>query len=509
MKPFVLLLLLIALASPRAAGAQDAASTQDTSVAQSARIESAEVSGFPFDQLSPGLRHDIEALAGEAFDRASIDRLAGRIEEEHPDVVTAVRSVARPDGRVRVIFLVARISEDEDLASNINARYTIESVAIDGVEESSINKGLWDRLQALVGGRLDQGELDRLRGELASDQPGYDVKSRVSRGSRQGQLRIVFEFEESERLRWIPFTRSRSKYVYHGEQGWSGVQDIPMGNRNHHAIVGFAFSNSDDRVEEYSGVRLGVESRRLGTDRLGARVEVSWLNDTWRDATLTTIAANPAIPEPYRKQISVEPSITVAVDPFIRFTGGLSISELQSRAKAPDSQMANAFVAAVDVRRSWSFDDDDTQRVEAGYQLRSATTALESDLIYKRHLGHAMYRYDRGPSTVLASALFGGITGTAPLFERFTLGDSMTLRGWDKFDIAPAGGDRLFHQSLEYRYHHLALFLDSGAVWDNGTDKKLRLSTGFGYHDENSFVTVGVPLNADGVSAVFMMGVRF
>ena len=74
----------------------------------------------------------------------------------------------------------------------------------------------------------------------------------------------------------------------------------------------------------------------------------------------------------------------------------------------------------------------------------------------------------------------GGITGTAPLFERFTLGDSMTLRGWDKYDIAPAGGDRMFHTSIEYRYTGVALFLDAGSVWDAGTERKVRVSTGFG-----------------------------
>ena len=86
------------------------------------------------------------------------------------------------------------------------------------------------------------------------------------------------------------------------------------------------------------------------------------------------------------------------------------------------------------------------------------------------------------------SGMAGGISGDAPLFERFSLGDSRTLRGWDKYDIAPAGGDRMFHTSLEYRYRGLALFLDSGSVWDDGTtracaSRRESASTGPVLHD--------------------------
>jgi outer membrane protein assembly factor BamA len=103
----------------------------------------------------------------------------------------------------------------------------------------------------------------------------------------------------------------------------------------------------------------------------------------------------------------------------------------------------------------------------------------------------------------------GGITGQAPLFERFTLGDSKTLRGWDKYDIAPAGGDRLLYSSLEYRYTGLALFLDAGSVWDdtNG-EKRVRVSTGFGFHAGPVFLVVGFPLNTDDLKAVVTLGLR-
>ena len=216
----------------------------------------------PSDQLSPGLRRDIDELAGRPLARPDVTQLARRIEEERPDVVVAVRIVARPGDEARVIFLVARISDDAGLGSNINARYTVESVEIEGLKEHEISAALRDRLQALVGTRLDPAEADQLIEDLKAERPGYDVARRIERGTRRGRIRVVFKFSETEGLRWIPFAKSRSKFVYHSDEGWSGLHDIPMGNRDHRVTLGFAFDDNDTLVEEYSGVRLRFETRR-------------------------------------------------------------------------------------------------------------------------------------------------------------------------------------------------------------------------------------------------------
>ena len=479
-------------------------------VAQDApRVESAEVSGLSIDQLSPGLRRDIEDLAGAVQDDARIDRLARRIEEEHPDVVAATRAVPRTDGRVRIVYLVARINDDDDLVSNINSRYVVESVAIDGIPDGEISGALRDRLQDLVGKRLDHDEAERLRDALEAEQPDYQVRRRISRGSQRGRIRVVFELEEKDSPRWIPFRPSRSKFVYHSDQGGSSVLDIPMGNSRHRALLGFAIKNHDDLVEEYSGVRFGVESRRLATERVGARVEVSWLHNDWKEETLLAVAADPAIPRAYQDRLSIDPSVTVALTPFLRVSGGVSLSELEWLDDASISQTANAFVTGVGYGQEWGRSRTGRHRVDASYEFRTATATLESDLTYQRHVGRAGYRYDYRNSTLIADFQAGRLTGDAPLFERFTLGDTTTLRGWDKYDLRPAGGDRVFHQSLEYRIHHIGFFLDSGSVWNQGDDVRVRIGGGFGVHGDNGFITLAFPLNADDLSVKFMAGVRF
>jgi hypothetical protein len=499
---FVLVgLLLAVLALPIVATAQDA------DAPEGARIDGAEVSGLPLADLSPGLRQAIEALAGTPLGLERVRELAARIEGEQPEVVVAVRAILRPNGEAHVVFFVARISDDLDLSANINARYVVERVELSGVADDAISQELRDALQTLVGKRLDSSESDRLSERLKSELPNHDVRRRIAKGSEPGRIRVIFEVTRIDNP-WIPFTPSRSKIVYHGDQGWSGALDIPIGADVHRFTAGFAFGNKDDLLEEYSGFRLRVESRRLATDRLGASLEVARFNQTWEPATLAAAASNLPIADPYRTRVTVEPSVTVAFHPNLRLTAGASISELESLSGSPRSVMANAAVVTVGAGGQWGGGAGE-QRLEASYEVRAAREGLDSDLVYTRHLGRARYRYTVGPSTVIASTALGSISGTAPLFERFSLGDSSTLRGWNKFDIAPAGGGRMFHESLEYRFHGAALFFDVGSVWDRATDRRVRLSTGFGFHSDFSFITLGIPLNAEGAGVTFMAGVRF
>ena len=217
-------LLLVALAI-----ASSAVTAQETDAPQGALIEAAEVSGISLDRLSPGLREDIRALSGTTLDRGKLDALATRIEEEQPEVVAAVRAIARPNGDARVVFLVARISDDTSLVENINARYVVESVATSGVPDADVAQDLRDRLQALVGKPLRSEEADELSDELKAAFPRHEVKRRISRGTVRGRIRVVFELTRIER-RSIPFSPLRSKFVYHEDQQWSGVLDVMVGN---------------------------------------------------------------------------------------------------------------------------------------------------------------------------------------------------------------------------------------------------------------------------------------
>jgi hypothetical protein len=495
------LFLTLLAASPQAA------TDQKPVVPEGTTITSAQVTGFDIDRLSPGLRDAIRNLASTPLNQEILDGLAARLEAERPNHVAAVRTVMDPGGHARVFFVMGR-RDPPNRDGNINDRYIVEDARITGVPDDELTQSLRDDLQALVGKRLDSGDADRLQERMAAELPRYDVSRRIRRGSEVGRIRIVFEASKKELPAWLRFVPLRANALFHSEQGWGSYLDLGIGDENLRFTPIIAIDNADDLVEEYSGFGLRFETRKLGTRRLGASLEWSRFDHDWRAATLDTLASRPDIPGPYDVRSTFSPQLKFAFTPELSVAAGVSISELEPFFPGASSQMANAAVASLEFNQRWTEGNGPQHHVDGSFDLRAGSRQLESDLAYTRYLGQGKYRFDFGRHHVQAAAMAGRITGAPPLFERFTLGDSATLRGWDKYQIAPAGGDRLIYSSIEYRYTGVALFLDIGSVWDDNTERKTRVSTGVGFHAGPAFFVVGFPLNTDNLSAVFTMGLK-
>jgi hypothetical protein len=499
MKRLWLLLSLLLLPLPALA--------QPPDPPEGAIVTTAQVSGFDLGRLSPGLQQEIAGVAGNPLDRARLNEIAQRIESEQPRYVAAVRVVRTPDTEVRVVFVVANM-RDQDRRSNVNARYLIERVEIDGIPETDLDSQLRADLQTLVGKPLGSDDVDEMESRLRNALPNHDVRRRVVRGSRSGEIGLRFVVSKHESARWLHFEPLKSNLVYHSDQGWGAYLDFPIGGRDLRVAPIVAIDNGDDLIEEYSGFGLRVESRKLGTERLGASFEWSTFDQDWRAETLAAIDLDPRIPSAYEQRSTVTPLISFALTQQLSVSGGVSVTELEPLSGVPESQMANAAIFSI------RYDDElgragASHDVSAAFTVRKAAEALESDFDYTRYSGQAEYTYRWARHTVLVWGMAAGISGNAPLFERFSLGNSRTLRGWNKYDIAPAGGDRMFYTSAEYRYRGLAFFLDSGSVWDDGDDARVRVAAGFGFHPGPFFMTVGFPLNTDDVRAVFTTGLRF
>jgi hypothetical protein len=497
-------LLLALFVMPLAAlGAQERAVAEE-----GATISSAHVSGLDLRRLSPSLQQEIGGLAGGALNAERLRELSARIEEEQPRFVAAARALRDPDGAVRVVFVVA-YRREKDRQENVNTRYIVEDVEVKGVRQHELSQQLRNDLQALVGKPLDATEADRLEATLLQALPDHEVKRVIVKGSQSGQIRLLFLVNKVESARWLRFEPSKTKWVYHSEQGWGGYTDLSISGRDVRLAPLIAIDNGDDLIEEYSGFGIRFESRKLGTERLGASLEWSTFDQTWRPATLAALEQGAPIPRIYDNRSTVTPLVTFAITRQLWVKTGVSITELEPFDDAPESTMANAAVATIGYDRRWEVGSDETHDLDATFTVRAASETLESDLDYTRYFAQGAYRYRWEKHTVLLAGMVGRLDRDAPLFERFALGDSQTLRGWDKYDIAPAGGDRMFYASAEYRYRGLALFLDSGSVWDRGTDKRVRVSTGVGFHPGPFFMTLGFPLNTDHTTAVFTTGIRF
>jgi hypothetical protein len=483
-----------------------------------ARIADAQVSGFALDRLSPGLRADIRALVGAPLSRRTVNELAARLEVEQPRYVAAVRIVSAPDDAARVVFLVARIpSTGRD--ANVNARYVVEAVDIRGLPERGLGARTEADRQALVGQPLDSDAAQGLQTALGDAFPAYLVRRRIARGQQPGQIRLVYTLELRLSARWLRFEPLGPSAVFHVDQGWGAYLPLSISHRNLRVAPIVALDHADDLIEEYSGFGLRIESRQLGTDRLGATFEWTNYDLDWREATVAAEALDPQVSALYRNRSTVTTRLRFALTRRLSVSGGVSITELDPLDEDPvtgepltdvgPSRVANAFVAGIDFAESWRRDSGPDHDVTAAFTLRAGSDALESDFAYERYAGSAEYRVRWDDHRLIVSGLAGGLSGDAPMFERFALGDTRTLRGWNKYRVSPVGGTRVLHLSGEYRYHGLGFFLDAGSVWEADAERRFRVSTGIGFHPGPLFFTVGVPINADRQDATFMMGLRF
>src|SRR5262249_48728926 len=154
----------------------------------------------------------------------------------------------------------------------------------------------------------------------------------------------------------------------------------------------------------------------------------------------------------------------------------VSIQRLQMQFPAARYESSQALISSLRIERRWEPADHGKHTLEAGYSLRAATKSLNSDFSYTRHAFDAKYTFKMGHEFIGASFIAGELSGNAPLFDRFALGNTTTLRGWNKYDVAPLGGDRMAHGSLDYRHAWFRVVYDVGTVYMHGTEPQVRHS---------------------------------
>ena len=203
------------------------------------------------------------------------------------------------------------------------------------------------------------------------------------------------------------------------------------------------------------------------------------------------------------------------VDP-LTVSFGISIQRIETQFPAARNELSNAFATALRLTERWENSTLGNYGVEGGYSLRAATSSLDSDFVYARHALDGRWWMNHNKDTLVVSFAGGLMTGRAPLFERFVLGNSTTLRGYNKYDIAPFGGNRVAHGSLDYSHRFVRLVYDVGTVWDDGTTPQVKHSMAVGLtarpgevvQDSITFL-VAFPLKRGSVNSNFHFGYEF
>ena len=394
---------------------------------------------------------------------------------------------------------------------NVNSRYIVESIEVSGRDDFSLSRGVHEEIQNLIGENFDQAALDDLTSLIKKELHAKAVTYRISRGDQPEQVKVQFEITR----RSVELDVTIPKFLYRSHQGWTGVVE-GVASSGPNSVTFRLLSDDDELVERDTGILARYDRKRVGSDRVGLGFQFESYHQAWSRSTLRAddqrLSSAPLSPDDplltYRTRQNFEPSVTIQLSRPLTMSAGVSFERFQDQFPAARIESAHAMVNTLRYHRLLE-GSDAHQVLDAGYSLRAATKILGSDSAYVRHRWNIGYSFTRDHNTVLVTFVGGFISGQAPLFERYVLGNSSTLRGWNRYDIDPLGGTRVAHGSVEYRYRYVQIFYDAGAIWDRSEGASPRCSAGVGLRKDRFSVAVAFPIKDGRVEPVLIAGMNF
>jgi len=386
--------------------------------------------------------------------------------------------------------------------TNVNTRLIVESVQIYGRGSAKLSDPLRTEIDHVAGQNFDPPLLDRLRDRIKQELHVPDVRMHVAKGGMPDHVIVNFEIGVEREKR---FDLDLSRFLYHSKQGWSGQGHATI--NIHENAFSFGMVSDGDRLSErYAGIQAGYERRHVGTDRLRLRFDFSSYHQQWNQATL--LEAEPG--DIYRTRTHFSPTGTVVILEPLELDFGVDFARYRLSLPVANTESSNAVVSTLRYHQRWgSAKDQGEHDLRASYSVRAATHFLESDPVFARHQAEARYRFRRGHQDLSVGFLAGTISGRAPLFERFVLGNAETLRGWNKFDLDPLGASHVAHGSIDYIYRGFLVFYDTGAVWDRPEEREQKQSLGLGCRKSGFQLAVAFPVKNGSVNPVFYAGMNF
>ena len=398
--------------------------------------------------------------------------------------------------------------------SNINNQYLIESVSIAGVPVSDadsatsarLSQPLGERLLALVGERCDIATLENLAAEIRKELHFGPVTEHLSKGTAPDRIKVDFEVVQKD----VSFDVSLPKFLYRSEQNFTGEVDASAEVKQNKFAFGLV-SNGDDLTERFSGLTARFDSAPLfPAHTVRFAVVFEDYHEKWNPTTRAAVVDTGL--DLYHSRWNVAPQAVFALARPLEVSLGASFEQTQSESPAIGGRSANAVTANVHyghkIERSRV-----QQQIDARYNLRVATRALASTYAYARHMVSAKYEAKSGRHTASDEFIAGSIDGQAPLFDRFVLGSSSTLPGWNRYDLDPLGGSRVAHNQIAYGYRTsrgtVETFYDTGSVWDAGQAIKVRQSIGAAFRKGIFLLALAFPLGSGHAEPVFMAGMNY
>jgi len=409
----------------------------------------------------------------------------------------------------------------QDSEFNVNNRYTVDSVFLHAegastdmaaARDERISSPLRKDILAIIGEKLNPAILDDLARRLRKDMHARAVDHHILRGKTPECVEVVFDVE----VQPARFDVAVPKFLYQARQGWSGAVE-GTAIWKHQSLTAGLVSDGDELAERYTGITARYQNTSLGTPLVHFSFDYGTLHEQWNGSTVDGLATARTAGDPlatssasdlYRTRQYFEPVVSFRVLKPLTVSVGASFESFQD--ETPEGRIESANAALASVRYQDQVEGSDLlQNIDAGYDVRMGTRALRSDMVYARHHWEFRYTLTRGKQVLIEEAMAGMIVGQAPLYERFILGNSSTLRGWNKYEIDPFGGNRMIHNTVEYRYGAFQVFYDSGAIWESGQTADGRNSVGVGVRQGPFMACVGFPLREGHIDPIFMVGMNY
>jgi hypothetical protein len=400
---------------------------------------------------------------------------------------------------------------DPSASPNVNSRYTVETVILSGkgwttnLQSESTDKistGLRHQLVALIGQKLDPKTLDNLAVNLKKELNAREVTHRIERGEIAGQVRVEFDVKPVRSSVGL----SLDSFTYDSKIGWSGSGEATVTASQNTFGFGLA-SDGDGELERYAGIRASYENKHLGTERVGLKFLFDSYHDQWNRNTLIGLEGHPATTsDAYRSRQTFQPTLTVQLSRPLTLEVGTRFERYTNENPQLGNDGSDGIMASLRYHRQLE-GSDIQQDFDGALSLLSTTRLLDSDFVFNKWSAGLRYQFRRAKHQVIDNIWGGTIDGRAPLNERFVMGNTAYLRGWNKYDIDPLGGNRVIHNSVEYRYGCFQLFYDAGAIWDEGQPAIPRHSLGIGVHDSIFSLAVAFPVKSGHVEPILMMGI--
>ena len=409
-----------------------------------------------------------------------------------------------------LLFGSLLIAGPQDSDSNVNERYTVETVILTGKGWSTnlrsetttkVSTGLLHQLTAIIGQKVNPSALDSLAANLKKELNAREVTHRLSRGENPDEVRVEFEVRPAR----ATLGMNLNQLVYNSKESWSGSGEATVTVQQHTFALGLV-DNGDWLPERFAGIMARYEDKRLGTDRLSFKFQAESLHSQWYHTTLTAMAANPAdVGALYRARQDFEPTASLLIAKPLTLTVGARLERFENEGPNATTVAANAIITSLHYHQS--LEGHFQQNLDADLSVHTAPRTLGSDYVYTLRSAGFRYQFHKGKHTITDNAWAGFISGRAPLSDRFVLGNTYYLRGWNKFEIDPLGGNRAVHNSVEYHYGPLQAFYDAGAVWDESQPIVARQSVGIGLRESILSLAVAIPMRTGRVEPIFMMGI--